>query len=202
MEEIKSIVAKNISELRTVSGMTQIELAERLNYSDKSVSKWERGESLPDVSVLMEIAALFGVTLDYLVTKEHDIPVKKEIGEKNKENRQRKNHGFITGMSVLLVWLVAALGFVICDIISTIHNAHYLSFAYAVPVSVIVWLVFNSLWFDKRRNFLIISFLMWSLLACLCLSFTIIGGINIWLVMILGLFGQAIILLWSKLKVN
>ena len=202
MEEIKSIVAKNISELRTVSGMTQIELAERLNYSDKSVSKWERGESLPDVSVLMEIAALFGVTLDYLVTKEHDIPVKKEISEKNKENMQRKNHGFITGMSVLLVWLVAALGFVICDIISTIHNAHYLSFAYAVPVSVIVWLVFNSLWFDKRRNFLIISFLMWSLLACLCLSFTIIGGINIWLVMILGLFGQAIILLWSKLKVN
>ena len=63
MSDIKSIVAKNISELRQKRSMTQLELAEQLNYSDKAVSKWERGDSLPDISVLCDIAALFSVPL-------------------------------------------------------------------------------------------------------------------------------------------
>ena len=69
MEEVKNNVAKNIAELRILNNMTQLELASKLNYSDKAVSKWERGESLPDVTVLMQIAELFGVTLDYLVAE-------------------------------------------------------------------------------------------------------------------------------------
>ena len=68
MENIKQIVAKNIADLRRASGLTQMEFAEKLNYSDKAVSKWERGDSLPDVAVLKQIADLFQVTLDYLVT--------------------------------------------------------------------------------------------------------------------------------------
>ena len=67
MEDLKHIIAKNICDLRTAKGMTQLELAEKLNYSDKAVSKWERGESVPDITVLKEIADLFDVTLDYLV---------------------------------------------------------------------------------------------------------------------------------------
>ena len=71
MEDIRHIVAKNIAELRLLNNMTQMELAEKLNYSDKTISKWERADSSPDISVLVEIADLFGVTLDYLVTAEH-----------------------------------------------------------------------------------------------------------------------------------
>ena len=67
MEDIKPIIAKNITALRQGAKMTQIELAERLNYSDKSVSKWERAESLPDITVLKAIADMFEVPLDYLV---------------------------------------------------------------------------------------------------------------------------------------
>ena len=67
MDEIKTIVARNISELRQANHMTQLDLAEKLNYSDKTISKWERAESTPDIAVLIEIARLFGVTLDYLV---------------------------------------------------------------------------------------------------------------------------------------
>ena len=63
MEDIKSIVAENIASLRQAHGMTQLELAEKLNYSDKTISKWERAESSPDISVLAEMAALFGVPL-------------------------------------------------------------------------------------------------------------------------------------------
>ena len=64
MNDLKLIVAKNITELRKQHGMTQLQLAEKLNYSDKAVSKWERGESVPDVAVLVEIAELFSVRLD------------------------------------------------------------------------------------------------------------------------------------------
>ena len=67
MEPIKSTIAKNIVRLRQASGMTQAELAAKLNYSDKAVSKWERGESLPDVAVLAQIADLFQVSMDWLV---------------------------------------------------------------------------------------------------------------------------------------
>ena len=67
MEEVKDIVAKNIHELRKKNNMTQLELAEKLNYSDKTVSKWEKGENSPDITVLVEIANIFGVSLDYLV---------------------------------------------------------------------------------------------------------------------------------------
>ena len=45
MDDIKNIVAKNITELRLLNNMTQMELAEKINYSDKTVSKWERGVS-------------------------------------------------------------------------------------------------------------------------------------------------------------
>ena len=82
--ELKLVIAKNIAALRTARGMTQIELAEKLNYSDKAVSKWERGESIPDVLVLKQIADMHGVTVDYLLTDVHEeqepIAVEEQIG--------------------------------------------------------------------------------------------------------------------------
>ena len=71
MDELKSVVAENLKALRTTAGLTQGELAERLNYSDKAVSKWERGESLPDVQVLKQLADMYGVGVDYLLSSDH-----------------------------------------------------------------------------------------------------------------------------------
>jgi len=209
MGEIKQIIAKNISELRTSAGLTQLELAEKLNYSDKAVSKWERGESTPDVAVLTQIADLFGVPLDYLVRADHgDMPAPEYTADEQKNTekltkrtlRMRKNHGFITGMCLILVWLVAATLFMILD--AALRDGvygHYLIFAYAVPVTLIVWLVFNSIWFNTRRNFLIISLLMWTIL--LAIHMTLFSfGFNLWMIFILGVPGQIIIVLWSMIK--
>ena len=71
MDELKNIIAENLQSLRRDAGMTQAALAEKLNYTDKAVSKWERGESVPDVAVLRDIADLFGVTVDYLLRSDH-----------------------------------------------------------------------------------------------------------------------------------
>ena len=66
--EFKSIVAKNIVRFRKAYGMTQIELAEKLNYSDKAISKWERGLSFPDISLLIPLADILKVSLYDLLT--------------------------------------------------------------------------------------------------------------------------------------
>lgn len=195
MDDIKLTIAKNIISLRRENNMTQAELAEKLNYTDKAVSKWERSASVPDISVLKEIADLFDVTIDYLVEEKHT----EKIPEFKKNKRHFRNLGFITGMSILLVWLVASLVFVVADFFAPDNSYHWLSFIYAIPVSLIVWLIFNSIWFNKRRNFIIISILMWTFLASLQITL-LLFGFRTWLIYILGIPGQAIIIMWSRLK--
>ena len=195
MEDIKNTVAKQIAALRIGSGMTQLELAEKLHYSDKAVSKWERGESIPELATLIAIAELFEVSLDELVrggtsNTPPSVPAQK---------RKTFNRAIVTTMSILLVWFVAALVFVVLDLLPDAVTGHWLSFLYAIPVSAIVWLVLNAVWFNTKRNFFIISLLVWSLLACLHVSFIAFGR-NIWQIYLLGIPGQLVILLWSRLR--
>ncbi len=202
MNDLKLIVAKNITELRKQHGMTQLQLAEKLNYSDKAVSKWERGESVPDVAVLVEIAELFSVTLDYLVKDEHteaDTKPQSEEERKLKEATQRvivKNRKAITGISIQAVWLLAIMVFVPIAIFLPDSGSKWLCFIYAIPASSIVWLVFNSVWFNRRRNYLIISILMWSLLAAVHIT-ALFFGASIHYIYLLGLPGELIIILCS-----
>ncbi len=199
MKELNDIIAANISELRKSSGMTQNELAEKLNYSDKAVSKWERGESVPDVSVLKAIADNFSVTVDYLLTREH-----KAYLEEKKENRKRKkgNRIIITLISVVAVWLVAVFIFLNFDSFLKGLDGTWLVFVYAVPVSCIVTLVFNSIWGKRLFNFIFLSLILWTLITCIYLTVLVAGGGNIWLLFVLGVPGQIIILLWSRLRLK
>lgn len=198
MTDLKNIIAKNISDLRRENGFTQFELAEKLNYSDKSVSKWERAEAIPDVAVLKEISDLFGVTLDYMVEEEH----KQKTLDKISAFKRTHNHAFITGICILAVWLIALAGFVITDIVAGSGlKLTWLSFFYAAPLSITVWLVLNSVWFNKRRNYLIISLLMWTVLAAVVASFMLfdVYDFNMLKIFVLGIPGQIIIILWSRL---
>ena len=172
--------------------MTQAELAEKLNYSDKAVSKWERAESLPDVLVLIEMAKLFGVSLDYLVSDAHDLSAEAVAASKPKHRKAP-----ILGMSILLVWLLAIIAFSFLSVGGV--SGAWLAFVYALPVSAIVWLVLNSVWFNHRRNYLIVSLLLWSALAAIFLTL-LVCGVVFWQLFLFGIPGQAIILLWSRIK--
>ena len=194
MKELKLIIADNISDLRKKKCMTQAELAEKLSYTDKAVSKWERGESVPDIVVLKSIADLFGVSLDYLVSEYHE----KENTKNTYDRTQKNNHVAITIISIFLVLLVATLLFVILNSSGSL-DASFLTFMYAIPVAFIVWLVLNTLWFNRRRNFVIISFLMWTVLFAIYVTL-LFCGINFWQLFLLGIPGQAIIICWSFIK--
>ena len=195
MNDIKSIVAKNIAELRQSNNMTQLELAEKINYSDKAISKWERAESSPDISVLVDIAAVFGVTVDYLVKADHaETPVLDNEVPKRQYNRKPIAYIAESG-----AWLVAMVAFIITTLILNEMTFQFLYFVYALPVVLIVKLVFNSIWFNPRNNYYIISLLMWSILAAVhitCLYF----GLNVALIYLLGGAGQIVIVLWSLIR--
>ena len=200
MEDLKQILAKNITALRQSRRMTQLDLAEKLNYSDKAISKWERGESIPDVTVLKSIADLFGVTLDYLLEEVHDAPILQEAEPVVEVPvHKHRNRSVVTTLSVLIVWFVATLAFVVLDAAIPKTLATWLTFVYAVPVSMIVWLVFNSIWFNRRNNYLIISLLMWTVLTAVFLSVTALGY-PLWKMFMLGIPGQIAIYAWSRFQ--
>lgn len=199
MDDLKQIVAANITDLRKKNNITQAELAQRLNYTDKAVSKWERGESLPDVAVLKQIADIFSVKIDYLVTAEH---TDKTLEIPRKSSRRLRNHRLIAAMSVVLVWLIATLLFVNIQLVLPDLVHQWLAFVFAVPVTCIVWLVFNAVWFDKKRNFFIISLLVWSILACIYLCLLCLIQYNAWLLFVIGIPAQIIIFLWSGIRLR
>lgn len=196
MEDLKITVAKNIADLRKAANMTQLDLASRLNYSDKAVSKWERGESLPDVATLKTIADIFSVTVDYLLQEEH---IQETAPVRRYSKRQHRNHAIITAMSSVLVWLIATFVFVNIDLVSNRFHRHWLIFVYAVPVTAVVLLVFNSIWGRRKLNFLIISIEVWSLLVAVYLTAL---PHNLWLIFFIGIPAQIIICLWAGLRLK
>lgn len=196
MEELKFIIARNISQLRKLNSITQAELADKLNYSDKAISKWERGESIPDVAVLKKVADMFDVTVDYLITKDH---TEYNKHHRNVSKRRYKNRVAITLMSIVLALGVALCAFVLITMVAGEIKLTWTAFIVAVPVMCIVWLVFNTLWFNNRLNYLIITIIMWSILSIIFV-FTFEAAHSSWLIFLLGIPGQLIIFLWSRIR--
>lgn len=157
VNDLKSVIAKNLIKYRKENGLTQQELADKLNYSDKSISKWERGEGVPDIYILKQIAELYNVTVNDIIGME----------VKNNEPapvvNKTKNHILITLMSIGLVWLVATITFSILKIIFPSSLTISYCYIYAIPISFIVLYVFNRIWFKIRLiNFISVSLIFWS----------------------------------------
>lgn len=191
MEDMRQIIAKNISTLRTAKKMTQLELAETINYSDKAVSKWERGESLPDVITLKSIADLFGVTVDYIIT-EHAEDEKPPISR-----TEHNNHIFITLIAVFGVWLIGTFIFAFSGIF---EQRLWFAFVICVPISMLVLLIFNSIWGKKIYNMFVISALMWTSLTTVYLGFRLYATFDLWTLFIIGIPAQVIIFLGFRIK--
>lgn len=196
MNNLKEIIANNITNLRKEKKLTQLEFASELHYSDKTISKWERAESIPDVVVLKQVADFFGVTVDYLLNEHfenEDLPITVENGSKRIYGKINKLP--LTLLSSSPVWLIATIIFTGIAIFSN----KYAWFIYyiCVPITMLLFLIFNSIWGNKRRNYFIVSCFIWSILFCVYFSFI---KYNAWQIFILGIPAQIIILLWSKLK--
>ena len=205
-EELKFHIGSNITANRKRLGMTQAELAQRLNYSDKAVSKWERGESVPDVLTLADIAQQFGVTVNDLIygtqPSDPELPqpaVSSPAAKKNKAAKtvRHYNRNVIQHLVSVLVWIVATAIYVLLDSFDLPYG--WLIFFVAVPAHAITLLSLRSAWGLYRLNPLLISVIMWGSLVCLHAILYISTGVNTWRVFLLGVLGQIAIILWFKL---
>lgn len=202
-EKLKNQLGANIAAFRKRSGMTQAALAERINFSDKAVSKWERGESIPDVLTLMELAQLFDITVDDLLKDHNALPenvgkVEQVMGNVVEKALKRKaDKRIIAQLCTILVWFVALLIFVVCASFEIPKS--WISFFFAFPITCIVLLVLRSAWRDFRSNKWLISGIMWGFLVSIFMSIWLFAGRAIWLIFLLGIPGQAAILLWFRM---
>lgn len=202
MEENKdfnAIIGKNLLKLRKDKKLTQMEVAEKFNYSDKSISKWEKGESMPSIDILCELAEFYGVNLDDL-TKENLTPQPVESPKESK--KKHTPHMFstklmITLLSVGAVWLCATVLFVLLKIFADIN--YYMTFMWAGVLSFVVLIVFNSIWGRMRYLFPILTGLLWLTLVSLQIQIIIHSNINIWPIYFLGIPLQVLIILWGAL---
>lgn len=202
-DKLKKQIGKNIVSYRKVRGMTQAKLAEKLNYSDKAVSKWERGESMPDVVTLVQLAELFSVSVNDLLVDPNALPeetgaVERVMGKAVEKALKRKaDKRIILQLSSLLVWFVALLLFVIFSSLSVPKS--WVAFFYAVPANAIVLLSLRSAWRDFRWNQFLISAIVWGSLLSLYISLLIFAGVNIWRLFLLGVPGQVAVFLWFRM---
>ena len=164
MQDVKVIFAQNLISLRKQMKLTQIELAEKINYSDKAVSKWERGESIPDVTVLMTIASLFGVTLDFLVT-EHAEP--EVVAEQTSYAKAVKKRNRLL-VAAITFFAIAALETVVFatlqSVFGTLGENLLYCYVYPIPAAAIVAIVFTSLWARPSLRFWSVTLLIVSLI--------------------------------------
>ena len=177
MKNQSEILAENLTYYRKAAGYTQLEIAEKFNYSDKSISKWERGEGAPDVFVLKALADLYGLTVDDFFNPE----------KKRAQTSTRRRHWYITGLSVALVWLIAATGFTVCMIAIPDVFPWWLFYIYAVVGSGIIGIIFSSVWKKLEYQLISASVIIWSVCLSAFLTLQLINPMGYaWLLFIVG----------------
>ena len=202
-EKLKNQIGTNIALYRKRAGLTQAGLAEKLNYSDKAVSKWERGESIPDVLILMQLAEQFEIGVNDLLEDPNALPEEttrfqhamEQVSEKALKRKANKN--IILGLSSILVWFVALFFYVIVSSFDIPYS--WLAFFYAVPANCIVLLSLRSAWHDFRWNRGLISGIMWGSLTSIHMTLLTLLSFNMWKIYLLGILGELAIILWIRM---
>lgn len=192
MNDIKKTIASNLMELRKRKKYTQQDLGNILGYSDKAISKWEKGDSLPDIEVLYQICNLYGVTLDYL-THEGAYEDKKEYIIPKYE---RRNKIFITLLFATLIWFAVVIIFVY---LQSDNQNFWPIFIWGIPGTCMMLFYFNIKWGRRGFNVAILSVLDWGLLLSLYLT-SVYFEKNFWPIFLVGIPFQVAVVLWSQIK--
>ena len=191
METLENILAQNLTALRKKHHWTQAELAEKLHYSDKSISKWERGESLPDLKVMKTLSELYGVSVDFLMTEHTEADLNEYVNPKS----QTVYRVLASLLTVSVVWLVATVFYTY----SAIRTGTYMwqIFIWAIPASCLVLLFYVRRWFRGKGAWIIASVMLWTLIAAVYLQRL---DLNMWLLFIIGIPAQLTLILTTQIR--
>ena len=197
MEDVRGALAANLAELRKEENLTQAEFAARFNYSDKAVSKWERGDSLPDVVMLKTIADLYGLRVDDLLTEDGVASALAEAaGREKKRDAYLMQKMLIAAMWVTMVWVVAVVVFLYSQF--SIGKMYWMAFVWAVPVSFGVAFLFSRHWKGEAvLQCVFASLFVWSMITAFYFQYL---EYNIWAVFFVGVPVQIALILGAKLR--
>jgi len=174
--------------------LTQAELADKINYSDKAVSKWERGESIPDVTILISLARLFEVSLDFLVTEHVAVTEIKEQTQYFKRIKNR-NRFLISAITIFAVLAMCTIAFVILQSIKTDKKNLLYCYVYPLPVSFLLAIIFSSVWGKRILTFIFVSGLIWTGL----LDIFLFAGCTIPFIFLIGIPAEVITMMSFKI---
>ncbi|MCQ2801819.1 MAG: helix-turn-helix domain-containing protein [Bacilli bacterium] len=193
MENLNQIFAENLIKLRKSKKLTQLELSEKLNYSDRNISKWENGTSLPTCDTLKELASFFGVSMDYFFEKHNKVQML------SNEDDSRRLKLIIIGLAMLGALFVSVVCFVAFP---NFFNVSWLSFVWGVVLCSIIGIIFTSIWFNRSHYlFLFISLLVWTGIAASYLTVLMINNLNLWYLFFVGIPLQLAIFVWSRMPI-
>lgn len=192
-DDIKEVIAANLTHLRQKAGLTQVQLAEALNYSDKAVSKWERGESVPDLRVLIKLSEIYHVSLDDMLKKRLDKRVKPRLN-------LYKSRLIITLLAIGFVCVVATVVFMIFYYIPAFRGYAYLSFVCAPFVAAIVFTVLASVWYRRLTMAIGASVVLWSAVLIVHVVLKLFTEIPVWPFYIVAGGMQILIIGWFVLR--
>ncbi len=175
---LRDTLSENLIHYRKQSGRTQAELAAMLNYSDKSVSKWERGEGVPDVIVLSTLAEFYKISVSDLLTPRGAEPAASEFPEepaaparRTRRVRSLKTRILVPVLSVGIVWLFSTFLYFLLKVIFPSLHAALPVFTWCIPATFIVLTVFSAIWWNAPLRFVCISGIVWSVALCFYLTF-------------------------------
>lgn len=186
MEEMEAIVSQNLSSLRKAKHLTQQELAEKIGYSDKSISKWELGKAVPTVDILKEFADFYGVTVDFLIT-----PQSPEERDRAIQGNQRvdNNHIIVTAMVATFIWFTAACIYA-SSVLNNLGDGNWwIAFIWAIPISIFTTGALVRWFWGRTIHFVIcVSLLIWTLLLAFFLQFRFYPPReNLWYIFLVGI---------------
>lgn len=190
LSELKLVTAGNLIQLRTSRGMTQAELGALLNYSDKTISKWERGEAIPDAYVLTQLAEIFGVTVDALLSP----PGKWEPPEPEKEQERSYSTRAIIAIAVLGVWTLALSAFVALWLA---HIICWQIFVVTLPVSILTYLVLICVFDQKKHLSKVVALFVLSLFVMIYLLF---WNSNPWQIFLIAILAEVLVFLSFRVR--
>lgn len=165
MENIREIVRENLVKLRKERKLTQIELSQKIGYSDKAISRWETGEVTPDVETLNALATLYGIPIAAFFEK-----YKPERPKSADERQQIVRKVAVALLGIACVWFFAIIGYSRLGVL--FHDRNWLVFIWAIPFSFAVAIYCNVKWGKRLITLILASGLSWTLLLSIFLQFT------------------------------
>lgn len=195
----QELLAKNLAYYRKASGLTQLELADKFNYSDKSVSKWERGEGFPDIFVLKSLADFYGITVDDFYQNEHK-------AVKVSQNKKRKQT-YLKLLSIGINWLVTVLTFFLLNTLLSRFAPDapfesWLTFIYGTLTTGIILLVWEFIYHNRFLRMIAASIIIWTAALSIFLTFLVVMNLPLPLLFIVAIPLEVLEIIWYLFRRN